>query len=81
MERRKTDSMSKEKFLEYYKDIKERRNSKVKGYCKRKNGSYRAYIYLKGKRVNLGTYKTEEEARAAYLKKRNECDNRSNLSR
>ena len=28
--------------------------------------------------LNLGSYKTEEEARTAYLKKRNESENRKN---
>ena len=31
-------------------------------------GCFRAYIALNRKQINLGTYKTKEEARAAYLK-------------
>jgi hypothetical protein len=37
------------------------------GYRKRKSGNYMARIGVNGKRIHLGTYKTESEARQAYL--------------
>lgn len=39
--------------------------TKVKGVSKMKSGKYRAYINLKRKQINLGTYKTLEEAQEA----------------
>lgn len=42
--------------------------TKVKGVSKLKNGKYRAYINLKGKQINLGIYKTIEEAERARKK-------------
>lgn len=44
---------------------------KTKGYvCV--NGRYRASIYVKGHLESLGTFDTEEEARAAYVKRAKE---------
>jgi hypothetical protein len=41
----------------------------AKGYHMVKNaGRYRAEIRLNAKKIYLGTYKTEQEARNAYLK-------------
>jgi hypothetical protein len=40
-------------------------NKNSKGYSKDKN-KYRAEIYVNGKRINLGTYNTKEEASDAY---------------
>lgn len=42
--------------------------TRAKGYSKRPNGKYEAQIKFNGKSINLGTYKTEEEAHQAYLK-------------
>lgn len=39
----------------------------AKGYYKTKAGSYRVMIKAKGVHHLIGTFKTEEEARAAYL--------------
>lgn len=39
-----------------------------KGYCKRENGTYRVEIRANNKRINIGCFKTEEEAREAYIK-------------
>lgn len=40
---------------------------KVLGYYKRKDGLYQAQIRIYGRKVNLGRFLTEEEARQAYL--------------
>jgi len=43
--------------------------SNVKGYCWNKTRKkWTAYIGLDGKKINLGGFKTEDEARNAYLK-------------
>ena len=47
-------------------------NRKSKGYSIRKNGKYVAQIRLNGKGIHIGTYDTEEEARQAYLTKKEE---------
>lgn len=41
--------------------------SGVTGVCRAKNGRYRAYIKYAGKQVNLGYYKTLEEAKHARI--------------
>jgi hypothetical protein len=44
-------------------------NTKAIGYrMQRTTGTFTAYIALNRKQINLGTYKTKEEARNAYLK-------------
>ena len=43
-------------------------HTRAKGYYKKPNGSYVAQIKVNMKHISLGTYKTEEEARDAYLK-------------
>lgn len=43
-------------------------NKDGKGYHLTKGGKYRAAIRLNGKKIDLGTFSTEEEARPAYLK-------------
>ena len=43
-------------------------HTRAKGYYKRPNGTYQTGIRLNGKSINLGTYKTEDEAREAYLR-------------
>jgi len=40
----------------------------AKGYYNNPNGTYQTGIRLNGKSIHLGTYKTEEEAREAYLR-------------
>lgn len=42
-------------------------NRKVKGVTQRTNGKWRARIGINGKRISLGDFDTEEEARQAYL--------------
>lgn len=43
-------------------------NTKAKGYrVEKTTGLFRAYIALNRKQINLGVYKTVEEARSAYL--------------
>lgn len=39
-----------------------------KGYCQRENGTYRVEVRVNNKRINIGSFKTEEEAKAAYIK-------------
>ena len=41
-------------------------NSKAKGYYYR-NGNFEAYIKVNGKKIYLGTFEKEEDARDAYL--------------
>jgi hypothetical protein len=40
----------------------------VRGVNRRENGKYRAYIAVKGKRINLGTFDTLPLAHMAYIK-------------
>lgn len=48
--------------------LAQRKNRKnVKGFYKRSDGKYQAQIRIYGKKVNLGRFDTEEEAREAYL--------------
>jgi len=47
-------------------------NTKSKGYSVNKYGKYEARIGHDGKKIHLGTYNTEEEARQAYLTKKEE---------
>ena len=42
-------------------------NTGVTGVCKTRNDKYRAYITYNGKQINLGYYKTLEEARVARI--------------
>jgi hypothetical protein len=39
----------------------------IKGVNRRENGTFRAYLSAQGRRINLGTFRTAEEARSAYL--------------
>ena len=39
----------------------------IKGYSITKYGLYRASVHVKGKYIDLGSYKTKEEARHAYV--------------
>jgi len=49
--------------------INNHNNTKAKGYCwHKKNKIYTAYITANKKKIYLGSYNTEAEARAAYLK-------------
>ena len=41
-------------------------NRNTKGYYKKDNGTYQVQICINGKRINIGTYKTEEEAANVY---------------
>lgn len=41
--------------------------TKAKGYYKRPNGKYQAYIRLNDNSIIIGTYDTEQEAHQAYL--------------
>lgn len=41
-------------------------NKKAKGYYKTRSGNYQVQICTNGKRINIGTYKTEIEAINAY---------------
>jgi hypothetical protein len=43
--------------------------SKYKGVSKSLNKYWRSYIYLNGKQINIGSFKTEIEAAQAYNKK------------
>lgn len=45
---------------------KTRGTSRFKGVVKNKNGTFTAYIRCNGKGMNLGTFKTEEDAGKAY---------------
>ena len=45
--------------------------TRCKGYCFYK-GKYNAQIRLNGKRIHIGRYDSEEEAREAYLNKKEE---------
>ena len=38
----------------------------LKGVCRGHKGKFNAYICMKGKRKNLGTFSTAQEAKAAY---------------
>ena len=43
------------------------KSSKYKGVTKRlESGKWRAYIYVKGNRINLGTYVEEDDAAMEY---------------
>jgi len=46
----------------------------VKGYIQQVSGNYTARIRTNYKTINLGTYKTTEEAHAAYMKAKQERD-------
>lgn len=64
--------------LKYYKEntslkslqqkLSKNSTTKVKGVSKLKNGKYRAYINLKRRQINLGSYETIEEAERARKK-------------
>ena len=45
--------------------MKDGRN--IKGYTLTKNGTYKARITVDNKKIYLGYYDTEEEARKAYI--------------
>lgn len=47
----------------------------VKGYIQQVSGNYTARIRNNYKTMNLGTYKTPEEAHSAYMKAKQERDN------
>jgi len=48
-------------------------NRTCKGYClDKKSGKWRACIGLNGRTINIGRFKTEEEAHNAYIKKKEE---------
>lgn len=45
------------------------RTNNYQGVTKRVNGTYKAQIWIDGKNINLGTFKTEYEAHLEYVKK------------
>ncbi|XP_057451798.1 ethylene-responsive transcription factor ERF117-like [Lotus japonicus] len=57
--------------------IKKKKTSKFKGVRRRKWGTFAAEIRdpIRGERLWLGSYKTEQEAAIAYVNKREELDN------
>lgn len=52
----------------------------AKGYYKKDNGTYQVQICINGKRINIGTYKTEEEAANVYNNYKNKyIENHANF--
>lgn len=55
-------------------------NRNTKGYYKKDNGTYQVQICINGKRINIGTYKTEEEAANVYNNYKNKyIENHANF--
>lgn len=52
-----------------YNNRQIKRTNKYQGVTKRVNGTYKAQIWIDGKNVNIGTFKTEYEAHLEYVKK------------
>ena len=50
-----------------YKRVNNKFGVPIKGYTKNTNGTFKAEITLDGKKIYLGTYKTEKEARRVYV--------------
>jgi hypothetical protein len=57
-------------------------NNKAKGYCFVKDrNKYLASIYVDGKNISLGLFKTKEEARASYLEAKMKYHGKEFMSR
>jgi hypothetical protein len=55
-------------------------NNKAKGYCyDKRSGKYESYIKINYKKIYLGKFNTEQEAREAYLNAKKKYHNRCPL--
>lgn len=50
-----------------FKKVNNYKNLPIKGYTQKPNGTFQSRLTLDGKHISLGTYKTEDEARQAYV--------------